>query len=66
MNIQLKGKDIIMDYDKLSNEAKETLKGMVEHCINHGIGMGMDEGYHDDDSKREFRKELESFSGYKA
>lgn len=33
-----------MTYDQLSDEAKETLKGMVEYCINGGIRMGMDEG----------------------
>jgi len=55
-----------MTYDQLSEEAQEALKNMVWACINHGICMGMDEGYHDDDSKRAFREELEAFSGFKS
>jgi hypothetical protein len=50
-----------MEYSELSEEAKETLKGMVEFCINNAIGMGMDEGFNADDTKKEFRKELELF-----
>ncbi len=66
LHIQLRDKDIIMTYDQLSEEAQEALKNMVWACINHGICMGMDEGYHDDDSKRAFREELEAFSGFKS
>jgi hypothetical protein len=47
-------------YLKLSEEAKETLKGMVEFCVNRAYCMGMDEGYQGD-TKRPFRIELEDF-----
>lgn len=56
-----------MTYNELSDEAKSTLKGMVEFCINQGYSMGMDEGIiqHKEDDKPEikhpFRKELEAF-----
>jgi hypothetical protein len=53
-----------MNYDQLSEEAKSTIKVMVEHCINHGLCMGMDEGIacFDSGKKHEFRQELEAFS----
>lgn len=53
-----------MKFDELSDEAKETIKGMVSFCINHGYRMGMDEGINSDDSKKPFRQELESFANY--
>jgi len=60
-----------MDYDQLSAEAKEVLKGMVAFCINHGYKMGMDEGIKkwaqngDIKIKHDFREQLEKFSkGY--
>ncbi len=54
-------------YEDLSDEAKVDVKGMVEYCINHGVVMGMDEGYVDYEQKikHPFRIELEKFSGYK-
>ena len=57
-----------MNYDDLSTEAKETLKGMVQYCIEHGFCMGMDEGlmqhpFHTEvEVRRGFRVELEMFS----
>lgn len=58
-----------MNYNDLSDEAKETLKGMVEYCINYGICMGMDEGIdysNDEDGEpHQFRKELEAFCEYR-
>lgn len=55
-----------MNYEHLSEEAKEVLKGMVEHCINLGYCMGMDEGIKDFDTqeRQPFREELEKFCGY--
>ena len=58
-----------MQYEKLSDEAKETLKGMVEFCINRNYCMGQDEGikvFADDgveEVKHGFRNELEEFCG---
>lgn len=49
------------EYNELSEESKETLKGMVYHCINRGLCMGMFEGFHPNGSKEAFRKELEHF-----
>jgi len=62
-----------LEYTELSEEAKEVVKGMVEFCINNGMCMGMDEGFKSfgngrrkiDAEKHRFRKELESFSGFK-
>ncbi|RZD19704.1 hypothetical protein [Pseudoalteromonas sp. MEBiC 03485] len=57
-------------YDQLSDEAKETLKVMVEYCINHNLCMGMDEGFaqfgsdEQDEVKHHFRQELEAFCGF--
>lgn len=51
----------VFEYEDLTDEAKETLKGMVEYCINHGIGMGMDEGLDINNNKKEFRAQLEAF-----
>lgn len=47
----------------LSEEAEESLKGMVEYCINHGIAMGQDEGFSsfEPENKHPFRIELERF-----
>jgi hypothetical protein len=33
-----------MKFDDLSPEAQETVKGMVEFCINAGYCMGMEQG----------------------
>ena len=51
-----------MEWDQLSDEAKEVAKGMIEFCINKGYCMGMDEGFKDEDHKHDFRLELERFS----
>ena len=48
-----------MDYENLSDEAKETLKGMAEFCINHGYCMGMDEGRDENGKKHGFVVEIE-------
>lgn len=52
-----------MEYDQLSDEAKEVLKNMVGYCINRGFKMGMDEGIKDFATmeKHEFREQLEKF-----
>ncbi|HHB1596529.1 hypothetical protein NB550_11580 [Vibrio parahaemolyticus] len=52
-----------MDYESLSKEAKETLIAMVEHCLNSGLKMGMDEGIQcfETGKKHNFRTELEKF-----
>ncbi len=54
-----------MDYSELTDDAKETLKGMVEFCINNGFCMGMNEGLNEDYTKKQFRLELEKFCEYK-
>ncbi|AIW22300.1 hypothetical protein F0267_01280 [Vibrio coralliilyticus] len=51
-----------MKIENLSDDAKESLVAMIQHCTSHGIGMGMDEGFDDDDKKRPFRLELESLA----
>lgn len=33
-----------MTFDELTPENQDTVRGMVDYCINHGIGLGMDEG----------------------
>jgi len=33
-----------MEYEKLTDEAKDVVKSMVKFCIEHGYCMGMDEG----------------------
>ncbi len=50
-----------MEYNDLSEEAKEVLKGMVEHCLNRCLCMGMDEGVNYNDEPHEFRRQLELF-----
>ncbi|MBF4374432.1 hypothetical protein [Vibrio anguillarum] len=52
-----------MKFDDLSEEAQQVLVGMVEHCINQGVCMGMDEGIEcfDTNKKHSFREELEAF-----
>lgn len=58
-----------MDYNELSDEAKEVVKAMVDHCIHQSIRMGQDEGCEtwDEDGepikKHQFRIELEKFCG---
>lgn len=53
-----------MKFEELSKDAKESLVAMVEHCIEHGIAMGMDEGFSDAENHEEhpFRKELKAFT----
>ncbi len=48
-------------FNSLSMEAREVIVGMVAYCLNHGIGMGQDEGLQAPDYKKPqpFRKELE-------
>jgi hypothetical protein len=56
-----------MDYENLSDEAREVVKSMVYHCINQGACMGMDEGFcsfDEPEKKHPFRIELEKFSGF--
>lgn len=52
-----------MEYQNLSQEAKDSLKAMVDYCLRHGIAMGMDEGYEcpETGKKHDFRVELEAF-----
>lgn len=52
---------ITVNFNKLSKDAQLTAVGMIEYCIEHGIGMGMDEGWTRDNQKRAFRKQLEDF-----
>jgi single-stranded DNA-specific DHH superfamily exonuclease len=45
---------------ELSEDAQEALIAMIEYGLNHGIGMGMDEGFDlKTDQPHPFRKELE-------
>lgn len=59
-----------MTYEKLSEEAKQTLKTMVEFCIERGYCMGMDEGIAqfkedgNEEIKHPFRTELEAFCDF--
>ena len=56
-----------MTYEELSTEAKEVVKGMVEHCLNRELCMGPGGGYSytSEPVVREgFRVELEAFVGY--
>jgi len=47
-----------------SIEAQETIKGMVEYCLNRGIAMGMKEGMDlDTYEPMPFRVELEAWVG---
>lgn len=50
-----------MKFDDLSPEAQETVKGMVEFCINAGYCMGMEEGRTPDGEWNEETKELIKF-----
>ncbi|OCP68260.1 hypothetical protein [Vibrio parahaemolyticus] len=52
-----------MKYSDLSDEAKDTLVGMVQYCIENEIRMGMDAGIEcfDSGKKHNFRAELEAF-----
>jgi len=53
----------MMKFDELSPDAQETIIGMIEYCLNHGLCMGMDEGFLDIDNqtKHTFRAEIEQF-----
>lgn len=53
-----------MKFEELSEDAKESALAMIEYCVEHGIAMGMDEGFADPmtHEKHEFRKELEKFT----
>ena len=55
-----------MHYNELSKDAQETLKGMVEYCIENDYCMGMDKGFRKNGQKRSFRVQLEKFSKYKS
>lgn len=52
-----------MAWDQLTQEQQETVKGMVEYCLDRGIGMGMDEGFAclETYTPNEEREALESF-----
>lgn len=51
-----------MNYEDLSEEAKDVLKGMVEFCVSNNVCMGQDEGFDlQTEEKHPFRKELEKF-----
>ncbi len=51
-----------MEYENLSDEAKEVLKLMVELCLNRSYCMGMDEGVNLDTGKEHpFVTELRAF-----
>lgn len=47
----------------LSPEASSVVIGMIEHCLNHRVCMGMDEGFKsfDPDIEHDFVKELRTF-----
>lgn len=57
----------------LSPEARTVLEGMVHYCLDNGVGMGMDEGWHERTNKhgdpvktrkRKFRTEIEAAFNY--
>lgn len=50
-----------MKFENLSEEAQQTILGMIQHCVDSGIRMGMDEGLNDDGSPNEERQEIENF-----
>lgn len=52
-----------MKFEDLSEQAKISALAMIEHCLENGIAMGMDEGFSDamTHEKHDFRKELEKF-----
>ena len=59
----------------LSPESLQIARDMIHYCIQNGIGMGMDEGWHEKLNKRgepvrfrkrKFRKELEGFCDFKS
>ena len=63
----------VKDWSDLSEEAKETAKGMIQYCIHNNIGMGMDYGMNivdaeneESDTPKPFRVELELFSSDEA
>lgn len=62
-------------FETLSPEAKEVALNMIHYCIENGIGMGMDEGWHERTDKygsptrsrkRKFRKELEGLCAFRS
>lgn len=56
-----------MTYEELSTEAKEVVKGMVEHCLNRELCMGPGGGYtytSEPVVREGYRVELEAFVGY--
>jgi len=60
---------IDLKWDDLSEESKETLKGMVEYCIENELCMGMAAGkilgdLECEDKPELFRAQLESFCGH--
>ena len=38
----------MLDVNKLTASSLEAIEGMIEHCLNHGIALGMDEGFDDE------------------
>jgi len=51
-----------MKWYEMSDDAKLTAKGMIEHCVDCGIGMGMDEGFNlETGEAHDFLKELRKF-----
>ena len=58
-----KALDEAVKFHDMSEDAKETAKGMVQFCIEKCLAMGMDEGIASDEPqvKHRFRVELEEF-----
>lgn len=52
-----------MQFDSLSDDAKESAVEMIRYCLNQGFCMGMDEGYDlETDEPLPLRAELEEFT----
>ena len=45
----------------MSKEAQRVAVLMLEYCVESGIRMGMDEGFNLDDTKKQFRVDIENF-----
>ena len=59
------------DITTLSEEAQETIEGMIHFCLDNSYRMGMDEGFKSDEGfedkhKHSFRLEIERFFNYKS
>ena len=55
-----------MKFQDMSEEAQQTAIGMIQYCLNNGIGMGMDHGFiipddydYDEPELKPFRTEFE-------